>query len=336
MSLLAQTFENHDRDRFELHAFSYGPNRGADVRRRIERAFDRFHDVSGAADEIIVRLIAKTSIDILMDLNGYLMPNRVGIAARRPAPIQVSYLGWPATSGTPFHDYIIADPIVAKDPGWFTEKLLYLDCYMPTDSSKSEPAKRERAEFGLPADAIMLGSMNNSWKLSPLMFGLWCEILREAPQTVLFQAAPNEEVATRLRDFMQRQGLGDRFIIAPKVHYDDHIDRVATLDLGLDAFPYGGHTTTCDMLWAGLPVVTCHGGSFASGVATSLLDAVGLRELSTGSLAEYKALVLALCGDRTRLTALKAQVNAARRSTRLFDNKRYTRRLEDRLRRLVS
>jgi predicted O-linked N-acetylglucosamine transferase (SPINDLY family) len=336
MSLLAQTLENHDRDRFELHAFSFGPNRGAEVRQRLERAFDRFHEVSAAPNEIVARQIAQTGIDILVDLNGHLMPHRVGIAARRPAPIQVSFLGWPATSGTPFHDYIVADPFVAKDPSWFTEKPLYLDCYMPTDDSKAEPAKRERGEFDLPADAIVLGSMNSSWKLTPAMLGLWCEILREAPQTVLFQAAPNEEVGTRLRELMRREGLADRFIIAPKIDYEDHIDRIATLDLGLDSFPYGGHTTTCDILWAGVPVVTCDGGSFASAVATSLLDAVGLRELSTGSLAEYKALVLALCGDRARLAALKAHLNTARRSSGLFDNKRYTRGLEAKLIELVS
>ena len=336
MSLLALTIENHDRERFELHAFSFGPDSDGPMRRRLRRAFDYFHEMSALPNEVIARQIARSNIDILIDLNGYLKPNRVAIVARRPAPIQISFLGWPATSGAPFIDYIIADRFVAPEPAWFTERILNLDCYMPTDNSKAEPKRRDRSEFGLPGDAIILCSMNNSWKLTSTMFALWCDILREVPQTVLLQAVPNGEVERRLKSFMQRRGLADRLIIAPKIDFDEHIDRVGTVDLGLDSFPYGGHTTTCDTLWAGVPVVTCHGGTFASGVATSLLNAVGLPELSTSSLAEYKALVLALCHDRPRLEALKAQLNATRHSSRLFDNKRYTSGLEASLIELVS
>jgi predicted O-linked N-acetylglucosamine transferase (SPINDLY family) len=292
--------------------------------------------VSALPEELIARRIASANIDILLDLNGYLRPNRVAITARRPAPIQISYLGWPATTGAPFIDHIVADRFVAPEAAWFVEKPLHLDCYMPTDNSRPEPKPRDREEFGLPQDAVILGSMNNSWKLTSTLMTLWCEILREVPNAVLLQALMEAQSERRLREFMAQQGLADRFIIAPQIAYDEHIDRLGLTDVALDSFPYGGHTTTCDALWAGVPVVTCHGGAFASGVATSLLHAVGLPELSTASLADYKALVLALCRDRQRLDALKLRLREARENAPLFDNRRYTADLEARLLELVG
>jgi protein O-GlcNAc transferase len=336
MSLLAATIENHDRERFELHAFSFGPDLEGPLRARLESAFDRFHHLRAAANEEIARNIAGLEIDILLDLNGYLKTNRVAIVARRPAPIQINFLGWPATMGAPFIDYIIVDEIVAPDARWFSEKLIRLDCYMPTDDRKPEPAPRARGEFDLPEDALVLASMNNSWKLNAEMMTLWCEILRELPQAVLWQAAREAPAARNLEDFARRQGVAERFIIAPPVSYAEHIERSSLADIALDSFPYGGHTTTCDMLWAGVPVVTCRGATFASAVATSLLNAVGLAELSTSSLADYKTLVLELCRDQPRREALKAHLRQARHGSKLFDNKRYTKALEEKLIELVT
>ena len=336
MSLLVSTIENHDRERFEVHAFSFGPDIDGPLRRRLKSACDEFHDVSAAANEAIARKIAAHDIDILLDLNGYIKGNRVGIVARRPAPIQISYLGWPATMGAPFMDAIIADPIVAPEPRWFSEKLIHLDCYMPTDRQKHEPRRRSRGEFGLPEDAIVLASMNNSWKLNAEMMALWCEILRELPEAVLWQAVRSEATERNLRNFVRQQGVEDRFITAPEVSYADHIDRASLADISLDTYPYGGHTTTCDMLWAGVPVVTRKGETFASRVATSLLDAVGLPELSTSNIAEYKALVVALSRDKPRLQAMREKLNSARHGSRLFDNKSYTNALETKLFELVS
>ncbi|MBV9431824.1 MAG: hypothetical protein JO137_08385 [Hyphomicrobiales bacterium] len=336
MSLLASTIEHHDRDRFEVHAFSFGPDIEGPMRARLRAAFDRFHDLGAAPNEEIARQIRALDIDILLDLNGYLKGNRVGIVARRPAPIQISYLGWPATMGAPFIDAMIADKIVAPDARSFSEKLIYLDCYMPTDDRKHEPVPRSRAEFGLPGDVVVLASMNNTWKLDAQMMTLWCEILRELPQAVLWQAARTAPAERNLRSFAQEQGVAERFIIAPPVAYDDHLDRSSLADLALDTFPYGGHTTSCDMLWAGVPVVTRRGETFASRVAASLLDAVGLPELTTSSVAEYKALVLALGCDKARIQAMKGKLAAARRNSKLFDNERYTKELEGKLIELVS
>ena len=286
--------------------------------------------------EEIARRIAALEIDILLDLNGYLKGNRAAIVARRPAPIQINYLGWPATMGAPFIDYIIADKFVAPEPASFSEKILYLDCYMPTDDRKPEPKARSRSEFNLPEDAIVLASMNNSWKLTPAMMTLWCEVLRETPEAVLWQAVRTASAERNLEAFARQHGVGDRFITAPSVSYAEHIDRASLADIALDSFPYGGHTTTCDMLWAGVPVVTCRGRTFASSVATSLLHAVGLPELSTSSLAEYKTLVLELCRDKPRVQGLKTHLGATRHGSKLFDNKRYTKALEARLIELVA
>jgi protein O-GlcNAc transferase len=331
MSLVTRTIENHDRDRFELHAFSFGPDSSGPTRQRLKGAFAHFHELGGKPNELVARSIAAADLDILLDLSGYVRPDRVGIVARRPAPIQISYLGWPATMGAPFIDYIVADPVVAPDQAAFSERLLHLDCYMPTDDSRPEPRRRERGEFGLPSEAIVLSSMNGPWKLTQAIMALWCEILRELPEAVLLQTVPDAQAERRLRAFARDQGVGERLLVAARIDYENHIDRLALTDLGLDSFPYGGHTTTCDTLWAGVPVVTCRGGTFASRVATSLLGAVGMPELSTAGLAEYKVLILALCRDRPRLERLKAQLNGARRSCKLFDNAAYTRGLEMRL-----
>ncbi|MBV9136179.1 MAG: hypothetical protein JO357_03885 [Hyphomicrobiales bacterium] len=336
MALLASTIENHDRERFEVHAFSFGPDIDGPMRKRLKSAFDEFHEPGAAINEAIARNIAALEIDVLLDLNGYLKGNRTGVIARRPAPIQIGYLGWPATTGAPFMDAIIADPIVAPEPRWFSEKLIHLDCYMPTDERKHEPSPRKRSEFGLPNDAVVLCSMNNTWKLDAEMMALWCEILRELPEAVLWQAVRTPPAERNLREFARRHGVADRLIIAPPVPYDEHIDRSSLADIALDTHPYGGHTTSCDMLWAGIPVVTRRGETFASSVATSLLHAVGLPELSTSSLAEYKALVIALSRDKPRLHAVKRQLSRARRSSKLFDSKCYTKALEAKLIELVS
>jgi predicted O-linked N-acetylglucosamine transferase (SPINDLY family) len=336
MSLLASTIEHHDRERFEVHAFSFGPQIQGPMRERLKNAFDRFHDLGAVPNEEITRRIKVLDIDILIDLNGYLKGNRVGIVARRPAPIQISFLGWPATMGAPFIDAIIADPIVAPEPRWFSEKVIHLDCYMPTDDRKHEPQPRSRAEFKLPEDVIVLASMNNSWKLDAETMALWCEILRELPRAVLWQAVRTAPTERNLKAFAREQGVEERFIVAPPIPYAEHLDRASLADIALDTYPYGGHTTSCDMLWAGVPVVTRKGETFASRVAASLLDAVGLPELTTSSRAEYKALVLTLCRDKPRIEAMKAKLRTARHGSKLFDNKPYTKALENKLIELVS
>lgn len=336
MSLLASTIEHHDRKHFELHAFSFGPDLEGPMRGRLKRAFDHFHDVAAAHNEEIARRIKALDIDILFDLNGYLKGNRVGIVARRPAPIQISFLGWPATMGAPFMDAMIADRIVTPEPRWFSEKLIHLDCYMPTDARKHEPAPPSRAEFELPQDAVVLASMNNSWKLDAQMMGLWCEVLRELPHAVLWQAVRTPAAERNLKAFAREQGIEERFIIARPVAYDEHLDRASLADIALDTYPYGGHTTTCDMLWAGVPVVTRKGETFASRVAASLLEAVGLPELTTSSALDYKELVLALSRDKPRLEATKGKLAAARHGSKLFDNKAYTKALEEKLIELVT
>jgi len=335
-ALLASTFENFDRARFELHAFSTGPADDGEYAGRIRRAVDGFYDVSQAIDTEIAAHIMRCGVDILFDVGGYAKGNRWGILARRPAPIQVNYLAWPGTMGAEFIDYMVADKIVAPEPAWFSEKLLHLDCYQPTDDKRPEPRTPERSRLGLPDEALVLCSMNAAVKITPMIMAQWCEILRELPSVVLWQYEDNPLAAGKLKEFARQRGVAEQLAFAPPVPFREHIDRISVADLALDTFPYGGHTTTSDLLWAGVPVVTLMGQSFVSRVATSLLHAVGMPELSTTTLSEYKALIPALCRDRPRLAALKAQLTASRRSCSLFDNKRYTRALEAKLIALVA
>jgi len=336
MVCLASTLENHDRDRFELHCFSFGPENDDPFRQRAKAASYRFHEVRGLPGEAIARLIKQIGIDILIDLCGYIRDHRVEVLARRPAPVQIGYIGWPATMGAPFLDHLVADKVVAQDPALFDEKLLLLDCYLPTDDRKAEPKTPPRSELGLPQDALVLAGMNNAWKITPQMMRTWCEILAELPDAVLWQVARREDVERNLTEFARSFGVADRIIFAKDVAYEAHLNRLGAADLAVDTFPYNGHSTTSDLLFAGVPVVTLRGETFASRVATSLLTATGLPELSTASLAEYKALILGLGRDRPRLAALKARLNTTRSTSPLFDNKRYTKALEEKLIALVS
>ena len=325
---LAETIENHDRSKFEVVAYSNGIPSGDAMERRLQAAFERFHDISGLDDEAAAQLIHGHGIDILIDLAGYTYRNRAAVMARRPAPIQLHHLGWPGTMGAPFIDYMLVDRIAAAQPAWFTERLLYLDCYQPNDSGKPDPIAPPRSQLGLPEQAIVLCSANNVAKLTPSLLAVWCEILREMPNAVLWLAVGDPAAEANLRDFAHGYGVDSRLIAYRPRPYADHLNAMAAADLALDCFPYGGHATTSDLLWAGVPVLTCRGESFLSRVGASLVSAAGLPELAMSDLREYKDQALALCRQPQRLAQMKAQLIRTRRTSLLFDNRRYTRGLE--------
>ncbi len=331
--LMAELFEAHDARRFELHGFSFGPDRRDRMRARIGAAFDRFHDVSGLGDMEIAQLSRASGIDIAVDLKGYTQDARPGIFAQGCAPIQVSYLGYPGTTGAEYFDYVIADRIVIPPEHQtdFTEKVVYLPgCYQVNDSRReiaSGPVSREK--LGLPEDAFVYCCFNNNYKILPETFDAWTRILKAVEHGVLWLLEDNPTAARNLRREAEARGVdGNRLIFAKRLPLDEHLARHRAADLFLDTMPCNAHTTASDALWAGLPVLTRMGRSFASRVAASLLNALSLPELITDSMAEYEAKAVELALSPDTLRSLRARLAYNRTASALFDGTSFARRLE--------
>jgi predicted O-linked N-acetylglucosamine transferase (SPINDLY family) len=331
--LAAELFERHDRSRFEVVAFSYGPDDGSDMRRRLVAAFDAFVDLRGQDHGVAARTIRDHAIDVLVDLKGHTWGARTPILAWRPAPIQVNYLGYPGTMGADFIDYIVVDPFIVP-PGHdqaFSEALVRLpDCYQPNDRRRAiAAATPSRAACGLPEHGLVFCCFNNTYKIGPAVFAVWMRLLAAAPDSVLWLLDANILVAGNLRQAAASSGIDpDRLVFAPRRPLADHLARYRLADLVLDAFPCNGHTTVSDALWAGVPVLTCVGETFASRVAGSLLTTVGLPELIAGSLADYQVRALELAGNANRRAILRSRLAANRLTTPLFDTDRLARHLE--------
>jgi protein O-GlcNAc transferase len=331
--LMAELIERHDHSRFETIALSFGPSESDDWRARLQRGFDRFIDVRQKTDAEIAALARELEIDIAVDLKGYTRDARPGVFARRPAPVQVSYLGYPGTMGAPFIDYLIADStlIPPEHRAYYDEKIVYLPhSYQPNDSTKriSEPAPG-RAALGLPEDAFVFCCFNNNYKITPDVFAVWMRLLGKVERSVLWLLASNRTAAGRLLAEAGRRGIArERLVLATQMPLADHLARHRAADLFLDTFHYNAHTTASDALWAGLPVLTCLGGAFAGRVAASLLTAIGLPELITRSHDDYEALALDLATHPERLAAIRGKLALNRTTLPLFDTPRYARHLE--------
>lgn len=323
-SLTAELFERHDRKRFDLVAFSFGPNATDDMRRRIAASFDRFIDVQDRSDRQVALLSRELEIDIAVDLNGHTGDSRPGIFAYRAAPLQVAYLGYPGTMGAPWMDYLLADhrliPIDSRQH--YSEKIVSLPGSYQVNDSKRRISNRpiERTELGLPPSGFVFCSFNASFKITPATFDGWMRLLRQVDGSVLWLLEDNPTAAANLRREARNRGVaGDRLVFASRLPLPDHLARHRAADLFLDTLPYNAHTTASDALWAGLPVLTCMAQSFASRVAASLLEAVQLPELITTTQHDYEALALALATDPTRLANIRRKLEKNRLSAPLFD-----------------
>jgi protein O-GlcNAc transferase len=327
-------FEEHDRTRFETIALSFGPYDTSQFRKRIESAFDQFHDVRMQSDQEIIELIRDLEIDIAVDLNGLTTGARMHILACRPAPIQVNYLGYPGTMGADYVDYIIADRIIIPpdQQGFYSEKVVYLpDTYQPNDDKREiSDLVLSRAEAGLPEYGFRFCSFNNVFKLNPSIFDVWMRLLREIEGSVLWLPESNAAVLANLRREAEKRGVSaDRLIFAPRMKkLEDHLARYRLADLFLDTLPYNAHATASDALWAGLPVLTCLGSTFAGRVAGSLLSAVGLPQLIAHSLEEYEAFALRLAREPSLLEGIKTQLAANRSTFPLFNTTLFARHIE--------
>lgn len=331
--LIAEMIERHDRSRFEIIAFSFSPPADSPIRRRLERAFDRFVDVSAMSDQDIALLSRRMEIDIAIDLNGYTANSRAGIFAMRHAPIQVNHLGYPGTLGADFIDYIIADQTVVPKEHMsdFSEQIVYLpDTYWFNDSTKEISDRRlSRAELGLPDDGFVFCCFNNSYKITPDVFDIWMRLLSSVEGSVLWLLEGNPIAADNLRREAGERGISpERIVFAPRMALPDHLARHRQADLFLDTFHYNAHTTASDALWAGLPVLTCPGETFASRVAASMLNAIGLPDLITRSPSGYEALAMELANNPPKLAEIKTRLEKNKRTYPLFDTALFTRHIE--------
>jgi len=332
--LISELIEVHDRTKYEIIAYSHGPDDGSPVRKRLVNAFDRFTDIGSMSDTQAARKIYSDEIDILVDLKGYTLNDRPRVFAHRPAPILVSYLGYPGTTGANYIDYVIGDPFVTpmNDQHNFSEKIVQLpNSYQPNDTKRriSDWAPT-RAECGLPEDGFVFCCFNNSYKLTPSFFDIWMRVLAAVPDSVLWLIETGEDTKLNLRREASSRGIDpDRLVFAPKMPLADHLARHRLADVFLDTLPVNAHTTASDALWAGLPVVTCLGNSFVGRVGASLLNAVGLSDLITSSLEEYEELALKLALNPDLIRDAKERLHRNRLTTPLFDIVKYTRHLED-------
>src|SRR5581483_6867512 len=333
--LMAEMFELHDRDRFEVIGVSWGRDDGSAIRGRICRAFDSLVEVTlRRNDREVAQELRARQIAIAVDLNGLTTSHRIGIFAHGAAPIQVGYLGYPGTTGTSFVDYVVADPIVLpldQQPYW-TERIVHLPvCYLPNDGKRTLPTRPvTRAEFGLPETGFVFCCFNNSWKITPAMFDVWMRLLRDVPGSVLWLMNTSASAERNLRREAEARGVGaDRIVFAQRVkEMDLHLARHRLADLCLDTLPYNAHATASDALWMATPFVTCPGVSFSSRVGASLLHDAGLSELICRDLGEYEATARRLAAEPERLKSIKARLEANRLKNALFDSRRRCRALE--------
>jgi predicted O-linked N-acetylglucosamine transferase (SPINDLY family) len=333
MHLMRSVFRLHDRAAIEVIAFSIGAADASDYRRDAEAGVDRFIDLAGEGSRAAAERIAGERIDILVDLKGHTAGNRMEILALRPAPLQVAWLGFPGTTGAPFIDYALVDRIVVppETAAGFSEALCHLpDSYQVTDCTQAiAPEPVTRAEAGLPENAFLLASFNQGYKLEPVMFRIWAELLQAIPDAVLWLWRANDAMEPNIRREAAALGLApERLVFADSQPKPRHLKRLGLADLGLDTRICNGHTTTTDMLWAGLPVIALLGRHMASRVSASLLAAVGLSELVAQDLAGYRRLVLRFAQDRPALGELKAKLARHRTTYPLFDTGRFARHLE--------
>jgi protein O-GlcNAc transferase len=331
--LMAELFELHDRRKFAVFAFSLGSHDNSATRQRLVSSFDLFADCRNLSDADVIKTISDAEVDILLDLKGYTQDARTNIFAHRPAPIQVNYLGYPGSMGASYIDYIIGDKILFADSerAVYSEKLVHLPhSYQPNDRKRLISDRTfTRSEFNLPESSFVFCCFNNNYKIMPDMFHSWMRILKAVDGSVLWLIAENQTAMANLKKEAVTRGINEgRLVFANRMKLPDHLARHRLADLFLDTLPYNAHTTASDALWAGLPILTQIGGTFAGRVAASLLNAIDLPELITHSREEYETLAIDLALNREKLKTIREKLARNRTVAPLFDTALYTRHLE--------
>ena len=331
--LMVGVFEAHDKERFEIWGFSSGRNDGSELRRRLQQSFSYFIDVGSWPDATIAAQMAEVDIDVVIDLGGHSSGGRTRVLSFRPAPVQMSLLGYPGTLGASYVDYLIADAIVVPPDQreHYTEQLIYLpDSFLPAEAALAMSRPPTRAEVGLPETGAVFCGFNSPHKLSPAMFDVWMRVLNSVPDSVLWLRDSSETARHNLRSQAERRGVDpDRLVFAARTPTRAELyARFSLADVFLDTTPYNAHTTAAEALGLAVPVVTLKGATFAGRVAASLLSACGVPELVVDTLSEYERVAIELARDKDRLADLKQRLRQARSQAAPFDPVRYCRHLE--------
>lgn len=329
-SQIVELIGRHDRDRFEIIGLATTPDDGSAVRARLAHSFDALHDLSSMDHLARAALVRRLEIDVLVDLAGHTEAENFAVLAQRPAPVLLSWLGYPGTTGAGFLDGMIADAVVAPDAGEFSERLLQLPgSFFVSDTTRAVAPVPSRTQAGLPEEGIVFCSFNNSWKITAPVFAIWMRLLKQVDGSVLWLRQSDGGADANLAKAAVEHGVDPaRIVFAPRLPEAEHLARQACADLFLDTWPYNAHATASDALWVGLPVLTRRGEAFAGRVAASLLAALDLPELVTETAEEYEALALALACDPERLKALRAKLAVNRKTMPLFDTTDFARKLE--------
>jgi len=327
--LIVGMFERHDRNRIETFAYSTSADDASAIGRRVRAAFEHWRDLPATAHAVNAEQIHADALDVLIDLNGHTRGGRLDMLALRPAPVQIHYMGLPGTIGYEAISAIVADAIVippAADVHYAEQVIRLPRCYYVTDGSRTLPPRPERSAVGLPEEAVVLMCFNQTYKLTRAVFDVWLDVLAQAPAAVLWLWAPHPLTRQNLLEYAARRGIGsNRIVFASRVPQEEHIARLRVADLALDVLPYGSHTTGVDALWAGVPMLSCRGDTFAGRVGASLLHAPGLDELDTDDLASYRAALFALANDGERLSGYREYLDRERTRLELFNTEGFTR-----------
>jgi len=333
-TLLAGMFEQHDRARFETFAISFESHDPSEMLARLKTSFDRFIDVEHQSDVEVARLLHTLEIDIAIDLMGFTKGSRTSIFALRPAPIQINYLGYPGTMGADYIDYILADHHVIPDlqRGFYSEKVIYLpETFQGNDSKRRiDNTPISRTDVGLPENAFVFCSFNSSYKITPNCFDIWMRLLHQIEGSVLWLLGGDNSLERNLRKEAKSRGVSpDRILFASRTSYANYLARYRLADVFLDTFPFNAGTTASDALWAGLPLVTCSGETFASRMAGSVLTAAGMPELITQSPADYEFLASKIASDPAVMASFKTKLSSNLAGCALFNTQLFTRRIEE-------
>lgn len=332
--MVSGMFDLHDRNKFEVFAFSTGPDDGSQIRKKIASSVDKFVDLSekDLPNFEIAKKIHREKIDILIEMTGHTKDNRLAVCAYKPAPVQVEWLGFPGTTGASFMDYVLVDKIVVpkNEQKYYTEKLVHLShCYQVNTPVEISSKKFKRKDFGLPDNVFVFSSFNQVFKIDPIIFDVWMRILGRVPNSILWLWEQHAECVINLKNEAKKRGIAaNRIFFSKSLPKEEHLARLGLSDLTLDTNIYGGHTTTTDSLWAGVPVVTRLGSHFASRVGASILTEVGLSELVVKDFIAYENLAVNLANSPEMIKKMKDKLTHDKLLKTLFNTKRFVEGLE--------
>ena len=333
--LTVELFELHDREKFEVYGYCWSPEDGSPMRQRVISAIDKFTKIHTMSDVEAAQLIRRDEIDILVDLQGQTAGARANMLAYRPAPVQITYLGLPATTGLPSIDYVIADKFLIPENEAlnYSERPIYMpDVYQVSDRKRNVGLKPGRADCNLPPEGFVFCTFNNNYKYTPDLFDAWMNVLRRVPGSVLLLLADNQWSEANLKKEAKARKIDpNRLVFGPRLSPENYLARYQVADLFLDSFPFNAGTTANDALWMGLPLLTLTGRSFASRMAGALLTAAKMESLITYNLKDYEEKAVALANDPAEMNRLRAQLQMVRSEGVLFDTSRFVRNLEERL-----